>query len=184
MWEWSAEVLDSVCDHVVFAVPAGYEQGEGPWRVTGGASRSESVSFALDAAADAEIVVIHDAARPLVTRDLVERCIAEVRAGWDGAVAASPMVETVKETDGHGRVRMTLDRSSLWSIQTPQAFRAAALRDALGVPPEVLAAATDDAALVEAAGGSVRVVEAPRENLKITVPLDLQLAELLLSERC
>jgi 2-C-methyl-D-erythritol 4-phosphate cytidylyltransferase len=110
--------------------------------------------------------------------------VAEVAAGWDGAIAAAPVIDTIKETDGHGRVLLTLDRSSLWAIQTPQAFRAAVLRDALQAGAERLAAATDDASLVEAAGGSVRVVEAPRENLKVTVPLDLRLAEQLLAERC
>jgi 2-C-methyl-D-erythritol 4-phosphate cytidylyltransferase len=94
------------------------------------------------------------------------------------------VTDTIKQTDGHGRVLGTLDRSALWSIQTPQAFRATVLRGALDVAPEVLAAATDDAALVEGAGGSVRVVEARHENLKVTVPADLRLAELLLAERC
>jgi 2-C-methyl-D-erythritol 4-phosphate cytidylyltransferase len=184
MWEWSADVLGDLCDSVVFAVPAGYEEGEGPWRVRGGESRSESVSFALDVVPDADIVVVQDAARPLVTRELVERCIAQVQDGWDGAIAAAPVTDTIKETDGHGRVVRTLDRSALWSIQTPQAFRAAVLRRALEAEPHVLAGATDDASLVEGAGGSVRVVDAPRENLKVTVPADLRLAEQLLSERC
>jgi 2-C-methyl-D-erythritol 4-phosphate cytidylyltransferase len=119
-----------------------------------------------------------------VTRELVERCVAEVEAGWDGAIAAAPVTDTIKETDGHGRVLRTHDRSSLWAVQTPQAFRAAALRQALEADPDVLGAATDDASLVEAAGGSVRVVEAPRQNFKVTTAFDLRLAEQLLSERC
>jgi 2-C-methyl-D-erythritol 4-phosphate cytidylyltransferase len=94
------------------------------------------------------------------------------------------MTDTVKEADpGDRRVVRTLDRSVLWRIQTPQVFRAAVLRRALEAPDEALAAATDDAALVEAAGGVVRVVEAPAENIKVTRPVDLRLAEMLLAER-
>jgi 2-C-methyl-D-erythritol 4-phosphate cytidylyltransferase len=166
-------VLAQVCDRVIVAVPAGYEQ----LGVPGGASRSESVRNALAQAPDAEIVLVHDAARPLVTRELVERCIAEVRAGWDGAVAAAPVTDTVKQTDAAGQVVRTLDRSGLWAIQTPQAFRADALRRALDVDADTLAAATDDAALVEAAGGRVRVVDAPPENVKVTRPADLEAVE-------
>jgi 2-C-methyl-D-erythritol 4-phosphate cytidylyltransferase len=127
--------------------------------------------------------VVHDAARPLVTVDLVRRCIAGLE-GFDGAIAAAPVVDTIKEADGSGRVIRTLDRSVLWSIQTPQVFRADVLRRALDAPDDVLAAATDDASLVEAAGGSVRVVEAPADNIKVTRPVDLELAESLLRSRC
>ena len=77
----------------------------------------------------------------------------------------------------------TLDRSRLWAVQTPQVFRRAALDAVMAQPDDVLAAATDDASLVEAAGGTVRLVLAPRENLKVTTPLDLRVAELLLEER-
>jgi len=170
----------------VVAVPEGYEQqGEdGHERVRGGASRSQSVRNALDAAPEAEIAVVHDAARPLLTADLVERCIAAIHApGVTGAVAAAPVTDTIKEADGSGRVLRTLDRGSLWSIQTPQVFWAAPLRAALATDAATLAAATDDAGLVEAAGGTVAIVEAPRENLKVTTALDLRLAELLLSRR-
>src|SRR5215217_8185892 len=110
--EWSIDVLESVCDRVVLAVPEGWETGED--RVTGGAVRSASVR----AAPEASIAVVHDAARPLVTRELVEACIAAVRAGWDGAIAAAPMTDTVKEAGDGGRVTRTLDRSMLWRIQT------------------------------------------------------------------
>ena len=78
----------------------------------------------------------------------------------------------------------TLDRGRLWAVQTPQVFRADALRDALDAGPERLAAATDDATLVESAGGTVRLVEAPPENLKVTTPLDLRIAEAILQSRC
>jgi 2-C-methyl-D-erythritol 4-phosphate cytidylyltransferase len=180
--DWSLDVLESVCDRVVVAVPSGFE--EGPDRVVGGASRSASVRAALAAAPEATVAVVHDAARPLVSRDLVERCIAALDEGFDGAVAAAPVSDTIKEADPGMRVTRTLERSKLWAIQTPQVFRADVLRRALDVPEDVLAAATDDASLVEAAGGSVRVVEAPADNLKVTRPLDLELAEALLRARC
>jgi 2-C-methyl-D-erythritol 4-phosphate cytidylyltransferase len=175
--DWSLDVLRQVCERVVLAVPPGYEDGAD--RVRGGASRSESVRLALAAAPEATVAVVHDAARPLVTRELVERCI-EALPGWEGAIAAAPVTDTIKEADDGGRVLRTLDRSSLWSIQTPQVFDAGALRQALDVEDAVLAAATDDASLVEAAGGSVRVVEAPPENMKVTRRVDLMLAETLL----
>jgi 2-C-methyl-D-erythritol 4-phosphate cytidylyltransferase len=93
------------------------------------------------------------------------------------------MTDTVKEAAGDYRVTRTLDRSLLWRIQTPQAFAADVLRRALDVPDHVLAAATDDASLVEAVGGSVRVVEAPADNIKVTRPVDLELAAVLLRGR-
>ena len=175
-------MLRAVCDRVVVAVPPG--AGEGPDRVAGGASRSESVRNALAAAPEADVAVVHDAARPLVTPELVRACVAAVEEGWDGAVAAARVTDTIKEAGEGGRVERTLDRSRLWAIQTPQAFRAGALRRALDAPPDALAAATDDAMLVEAGGGSIRIVEAPPENLKVTGPLDLERAEALLKPRC
>src|SRR3954465_14120709 len=180
--DWSLDVLESVCDRVVVAVPAGYDEGSD--RVAGGASRSASVRSALTAAPEATVAVVHDAARPLVSRELVERCIAALDSGFDGAVAAAPVSDTIKEADGDGRVVRTLERARLWAIQTPQVFRAEVLRRALDVSDDVLAGATDDASLVEAAGGSVRVVEAPADNLKVTRPVDLELAEALLRARC
>jgi 2-C-methyl-D-erythritol 4-phosphate cytidylyltransferase len=177
--EWSVEVLHQVCDRVVVAVPPSHL--DLPDSVQGGESRSASVRNALDAAPEATIAVVHDAARPLVTRELVERCIDALQPGIDGAIAAAPMTDTVKEAAPDGRVVRTLDRSSLWAIQTPQAFRADVLRRALQRDAAALAAATDDAALVEEAGGTVRVVEAPRENIKVTHLTDLRIAEALLA---
>jgi 2-C-methyl-D-erythritol 4-phosphate cytidylyltransferase len=179
--DWSLDVLEAVCDRVVVAVPAGYD--EPPDRVVGGTCRSESVRLALAAAPEADVAVVHDAARPLLTRELVERCI-EALEGFDGVVAAAPVPDTIKEADASGRVVRTLDRSSLWAIQTPQVFRADALRRALDVDAATLAAATDDASLVELDGGTVRVVEAPADNLKVTRAIDLGLAEALLRARC
>ena len=104
--------------------------------------------------------------------------------GWDGAIAATPATDTIKQASAaYGRVERTLDRSVLWAIQTPQAFGGEILRRALDVDESVLAAATDDAALVEAAGGSVKVIEVAEPNLKVTSPADLELAEFLLGRR-
>jgi 2-C-methyl-D-erythritol 4-phosphate cytidylyltransferase len=171
--EWSLEVLEAVCDRVVVAAPADWLR---PGWVEGGPSRSASVRNALAAAPEARTAVVHDAARPLVTRDLVEACVGALM-GVDGAIAAAPVTDTVKETYPDGTVMRTLDRSRLWAVQTPQVFRAETLRRALDVDDEVLAAATDDASLVDAAGGSVRVVEAPPENFKVTTAADLARAE-------
>ncbi|MEX1142687.1 MAG: 2-C-methyl-D-erythritol 4-phosphate cytidylyltransferase [Thermoleophilaceae bacterium] len=184
--DWSVEVLGAVCERVVVAVPAGYEDAEvdGHERVAGGRSRSESVRNALAAAPEAEIAVVHDAARPMVTARLVERCVEAIHApGVDGAVAAAPVTDTIKEADASGRVLRTLDRGALWAIQTPQVFWTDRLRAALDVDDRALAAATDDAGLVEAAGGTVAIVEAPPENLKVTTRLDLRTAETLLAHR-
>ncbi len=182
MVEWSVEVLARVCDRVLVAAPDGY-LGE-PDRVAGGRSRSESVRNAVQAAPEASLFVVHDAARPLVTEELVRRCIEALGEGVDGAIAAARVTDTIKHADGAGRVVSTLERASLWAIQTPQVFRADALRRALDADAATLAGATDDASLVEAAGGRVDVVEARIENFKVTTALDLRMAEAVLSERC
>jgi 2-C-methyl-D-erythritol 4-phosphate cytidylyltransferase len=167
---------------VVVAAPLGLGEVPGAVVVPGGLERSHSVRNALRASGG-DPVLVHDAARPLVSVELIERCLAAVAAGADAAIAAAPVVDTTKEAGADGIVTRTLDRSRLWAVQTPQAFRRVALEAALAQPDEVLAAATDDASLVERAGGRVVVVEAPRENLKVTTPLDLRVAELLLAER-
>jgi 2-C-methyl-D-erythritol 4-phosphate cytidylyltransferase len=176
--EWSLDVLREVCDRVVVAVPPGTSWAGDS--VEGGPVRSDSVRRALAAAPEATTVVVHDAARPLLTAELVERCI-EGLDGVDAAIAASPVTDTIKEVGSDGRVLRTLDRSSLWAIQTPQVFKAAVLRRALDAPLERLAAATDDAALVEAAGGSVRVIESSPDNFKVTTARDLAIAARALS---
>jgi 2-C-methyl-D-erythritol 4-phosphate cytidylyltransferase len=187
MLDWSVEVLLEVCDRVVVAVPEGRQSpvaGGQCTLVKGGESRSASVRNALAAVPEADVAVVHDAARPLVTRELVERCLAALDPGVDGAIAAARMTDTVKEAASDGRVVRTLDRSTLWAIQTPQVFRAEVLRRALDTNEAALAAATDDAFLVEEVGGTVRVVEAPPENLKVTRDTDLAVAEALLRARC
>jgi len=179
MLEWSLDALRAApsIERVVVAVPPGVDYEGG---VAGGASRSVSVRNALAAAGDAEVVLVHDAARPLLDVDLVERCVAGLDGGADAVIAAAPVTDTVKEASD-GTVLRTLDRTRLWAVQTPQVFRRAALEAALDQPDDVLAAATDDAGLVEARGGVVRVVESSPRNLKVTTPTDLRLAELLLA---
>jgi 2-C-methyl-D-erythritol 4-phosphate cytidylyltransferase len=141
------------------------------------------VRAALREAGDAAVVVVHDAARPMVTPEIVQDCLDTLAAhDCDGAVAAAPVTDTIKEC-ADGRVVRTLDRSRLWAVQTPQVFRRAALQRALDQDHDAIGAATDDASLVEAMGGTVRIVDAPRENLKVTTELDLRVAEMLLRER-
>jgi 2-C-methyl-D-erythritol 4-phosphate cytidylyltransferase len=180
MVEWSVQAARTVARVVVVALPPGQAAPAGTLGAAGGPTRSHSVRNALAAAPKGDDpVVIHDAARPLVTPELFARVLAALEDA-DAAIAATPVTDTVKEVDDAGRVLGTLDRSRLWAVQTPQAFRRAALERALDVPDEILAAATDDAWLVERAGGTVRVVPAGRENLKITTSFDLRVAESLL----
>jgi 2-C-methyl-D-erythritol 4-phosphate cytidylyltransferase len=183
MVEWSIAALRSVAaiEQIVVALPPGVDAPAGTIGVEGGAERSHSVRAALAAAADNDVVLVHDAARPLVSASLVRACL-DALGDADAAIAAAPVTDTIKEC-ADGRVQRTLDRSRLWSVQTPQVFRRSALERALAQGDAVVGAATDDAALVEALGGVVRVVEAPRENLKVTTALDLRVAELLLRER-
>ncbi len=196
--QWSVDALRAVpaIEQIVVALPAGADAPAGvdppvgTSGVRGGRVRSESVRLALAAAdpgagRDGDLVLVHDAARPLVTAALVRATIVALEAdeSIDGAIAAAPMTDTVKRVGEDGVVRETLDRRELWAVQTPQVFRRAALERALDVPEEVLAKATDDAWLIERAGGRVAVVESSRENLKITTRHDLVLAEMLLASR-
>ncbi len=188
MLEWSLSALRAVTEvkTVVIALPS-TTSFSAPRRddvivVAGGATRSESVQAALAAAPDGDPVIVHDAARPLARPELFEQALLELaQSGADAVIAAAPVSDTIKQVadDGH-TVTRTLERSRLWAVQTPQVFRRTALERALDVPPDVLASATDDAWLVERAGGVVRVTEAPPENIKVTTPADLRLAEMLL----
>ncbi|HWW91475.1 MAG TPA: 2-C-methyl-D-erythritol 4-phosphate cytidylyltransferase [Solirubrobacteraceae bacterium] len=185
--QWSIDVLRSVAgiETIVLALPAGAPAPAGVTAVEGGAVRSESVRRALAAAPAGDPVLVHDAARPLLSAELAASVIAALQrdASADAAIAAAPVTDTVKRVDGGGAVSETLDRSELWAVQTPQVFRRAALERALDVAPEILAGATDDASLLERAGGRVIVVRASPENLKVTTPLDLEIAELLMARR-
>ncbi len=185
MLEWSIAALRAVAEveAIVVALPEGCVAPEGTIGVRGGATRSQSVLAALNAV-KGDPVIVHDAARPLLTADLVLAALRELAAhGCDAVIAAAPLADTIKEVGDDGVVTRTLERSALWAVQTPQVFRRAALERALSAADDVLAAATDDAWLVERDGGTVRVVAAPPENLKITTPGDMQVAELALRGR-
>ncbi len=185
MLEWSIAALRAVdaLTQIVVALPAGVAVPAGCVGVLGGAVRSDSVRAAFAAASpDGDPVLVHDGARPLVTPALVEAVLAAL-AGVDCAIAAAPITDTIKEAGADGLVTRTLDRSQLWSVQTPQVFTRAALEQALRLPAATVAAATDEAWLVERSGGRVRVVAAPPENLKVTTVLDLRVAERLLADR-
>ncbi len=144
--------------------------------VTGGATRAESVAAGLAEVPDvADVVLVHDAARPLASPELISRVLAGLSGDADGVVPAIPVPDTIKRTEGSS-VQETLDRRVLVAVQTPQAFTAASLRAAYDRPAAELQAATDCASLVELAG-TVVWVEGERSNIKITTPEDLRLAE-------
>jgi 2-C-methyl-D-erythritol 4-phosphate cytidylyltransferase len=168
--EWSLDAARGACDDVVTVVPPGTSGG-----VSGGATRSESVRAGLAAVPDdADVIVVHDAARPLASPALFAAVIDAVRGGADAAIPGVPVTDTVKRVDGE-RVVDTVDRDALVAVQTPQAFRADLLRKAHAGDAD----ATDDAALVEALGGTVVVVPGEAANIKVTTPQDLRIAEAL-----
>ena len=181
----SLERLDASdwVDAIVVAAPAGWEEpvillaeelgcAKVGACVTGGATRAESVRAALEEVADdAAAILVHDAARPLVTDDVIGRVLAPLSEGWDGAVPAVPLPDTVKRVRD-GAVVQTLDRSELVAVQTPQAFVASVLRDAFAGD---VATASDCASLVERRGGRIRVVEGDPRLVKVTSLADLEL---------
>ena len=151
--------------------------------VAGGAERSDSVRHGLEALpAEVDTVVIHDAARPLVSRELIEQVIALARSGT-GAIAALPATDTIHVVDDQGRIVQTPERAGLWQAQTPQAFPRTVIESAHRQALQEQLPATDDAALVVRYGGAVQVVRGEAHNLKITVPADVQFAEALLAAR-
>jgi len=172
-------------DFIVIAAPAEWEEpaillaeelgaGKVSSVVTGGASRSESVREALaEVADDAAVVLVHDAARPVLPEEVIERVLAPLSEGWDGVVPALPVSDTIKRVEGD-RVVETLPRGELVAVQTPQAFLTSILREALR---DDVANASDCASLVEARGGRVKVVEGDRRLLKVTSPEDLAVVE-------
>jgi 2-C-methyl-D-erythritol 4-phosphate cytidylyltransferase len=204
MVEWSIEACRAAGSvrSIVVACPPGQVHdlaADDFGVVEGGATRARSVANALEAV-DTEFVAIQDAARPLVTPELIEDVVATLAADPEaaGAIAATPVTDTIKRAatgwcsafspqergENVHRVESTLDRSRLWAAQTPQVFRVAALREALAAESESgAAAATDEAMLIEAAGERVLIHPSPAENFKVTTPLDLKLAESLLAER-
>jgi 2-C-methyl-D-erythritol 4-phosphate cytidylyltransferase len=196
---WSLEAMRAAASVtvVVVAAPPGSEQeleriaGEiagrpdergafHPIVVTGGESRAASVGHALaEVPARTEIVAVHDAARPLVTGELVDALVARLASDPSaaGVIAAAPVADTVKQVGEGELIEATVDRRGLWAAQTPQVFRADVLRAA---HDRDVSAATDDAALVEAGGGRVIVHEVVEPNLKVTTTADLAVAEALL----
>jgi 2-C-methyl-D-erythritol 4-phosphate cytidylyltransferase len=198
LYEWSLLALRQVraIEQIVIAMPPSHSDAAGGLEfaaqstphvlaVAGGQTRSESVRLALAAAGPGDPVLVHDAARPLVTPALAESVIDVLGAhrDADAAIAATPVTDTVKRVDHTGAVSETLSRNELWAVQTPQVFRRAALERALDVPEQELARATDDAWLIERQGGRVIVVAASDENIKVTTALDLRVAALLLGDR-
>ena len=136
--------------------------------VAGGATRSESVRAGLaEVAADALVVLVHDAARPLVSDEVIGRVLAPLAEGWDGAVPGLPISDTLKRVGDDGTVLETVERGALYAVQTPQAFLADVLRRAAD------GEATDCAGLVQAAGGRIKVVEGDPRLLKVTTADDL-----------
>lgn len=184
MVDWAVDAASKVSSGVVVVVPAeqasdaGFVAPLGATRVVaGGSTRSESVRRGLDAVPmDADVVCVHDAARPFAGEALFRSVIAAVGQRVDAAIPGIAVADTIKVVDDHGAVVSTPDRASLRAVQTPQAFRASALRAAHSTSPE----ATDDAAVVEANGGYVVVVQGDADNRKITAPDDLVWAK----ERC
>jgi 2-C-methyl-D-erythritol 4-phosphate cytidylyltransferase len=169
--DWSRETAAIVSEGVVVVLPAEHAEAEGG--VPGGTTRSESVRRGLAAVpAEATIICVHDAARPFASAHLFTEVIAHVVAGADGAIPALPVVDTIKQVDDRNEVVATPDRSSLVAVQTPQAFRSEILRRAHAGGGD----GTDDAALVEVAGGKVVVVAGEVMNRKLTTPEDFEWA--------
>jgi 2-C-methyl-D-erythritol 4-phosphate cytidylyltransferase len=190
MLEWSVSALRGVAEvrKIVIALPAGHldQAPAGTTAVVGGVMRSESVRAALEAGGDGDPVIVHDAARPLARAELFAAALSELeRAAADAVVCAAPVTDTIKQVGDDGyTVVATVDRDRLRAAQTPQVFRRVVLERVLReTSAEQLLAATDEAWLVERSGGRVVVLPAPPENIKITTPTDLRLAELLLEER-
>ena len=177
--DWAVTAAAAACEGVVLVLPADQVgrvalDVQPDAVVAGGASRSASVRAGLaEVPEGVDAVVVHDAARPLAHPGLFSAVLDALAQGADGAVAAVPVADTLKRVGADGRVVETVDRNGLWAVQTPQAFRLDVLRAAHAGEPE----ATDDAGLVEAAGGRVVVVAGDRRNLKVTDPADLALLE-------
>ena len=153
----------------------------------GGATRQASVTNGLLAmrseTEDDDWILVHDAARPGLTHDLLDKLIAFVKDDAVGGLLALPMVDTIKRSDGHGRAEMTVERSALWSAQTPQMFRHAQLLQALQQAQQQAKQITDEASAIEAMGHRPKLVEGCARNFKVTLPQDLLLAELIFKDQ-
>lgn len=149
--------------------------------IAGGATRAESVRLAMRSV-QSDLVVVHDAARPLATAELFDRVVTRLSSSdADGVIAAAPVADTLKQGGEGGEVQRTVDRSGLWAAQTPQAFRSERLRQAQAAGD--LEAATDEAWLIERAAGRVLLEPVDGPNLKVTTSADLAVAEALLGAR-
>jgi 2-C-methyl-D-erythritol 4-phosphate cytidylyltransferase len=207
MIEWSLDAVRAAgIEAIVVACPPGAERDDPELRslreagvelVDGGETRAASVANAL-ARVETEVVAVHDAARPLLDADLLLSVLATLASDPEaaGAIAAIPVTDTIKRASALSRTPFTLyegvngvrrvvegtvDRNELWAAQTPQVFRVAALRSALEAATEL--AGTDESVSVERAGGTVLIHPAVTENLKVTTPFDLRVAELILTGR-
>ena len=180
--DWALQAAQAVSEGVVLVVPpesAGRREAGVDAVVPGGSTRSASVRAGLAAVpGEADVILVHDAARPLAPVALFEAVVAAVQGGADCAIPGVAVSNTVKRVSGTHVVE-TVDRADLVEVQTPQGFSAAALRAAHAEEPD----ATDDAGLIEAAGGSVVVVPGEPSNLKLTHPHDLLVARALLEDR-
>lgn len=191
MLAWSLRALEAMTEieQIVVALPFGAGLppgcGERAIAVEGGATRSESVRCALEVSAQGGPVLVHDAARPLLTPAIARQVLSALDADdrAEAAIAPAAVTDTIKRLGDDGGVVETLDRSGLWAVQTPQVFHRGPLERALAEPPDVLARATDDAWLIERLGGRVVVAPIDAENLKVTTPRDLRRAEELLARR-
>lgn len=191
MVAWSLDALHAAgVERVTVVGPPGREGemravvGHRVEVVPGGSTRARSVAAGLDALpAGAARVLVHDAARPLVTAALIGM-VLQALEGADGAIAAAPLADTLKREGPPGEIRETVDRQGLWRAQTPQAFHRPVLAAAFAAADDdALDRATDCAWLVERAGGRVRLVDPGAPNLKVTTPSDLLVAEALLAGR-
>lgn len=193
----SLRVLEAVpaITHIILAVPetereyclheivTRYQLSKVTKIVAGGERRQDSVRHGLMAVQEGvEVILVHDAVRPLITSDVVERVIARAKE-TGAAIAAIPMRDTVKRVGQEGMIDATVDRTPLWLAQTPQAFRTGLLRDAHRKAHLERFDATDDAQLLEWMGFPVAVVEGSEENIKITRPQDLAVGEAILAAR-
>ena len=187
MVQWSIDVFAAMAEieRIVVALPPGTDAPPGVTGVEGGSSRSDSVRRALALAGAGDPVIVHDAARPLLTAEIARTTLAALEQSADAAaaIAAAPVTDTIKRVDERGGVHETLERGSLWAVQTPQVFRRKVLARALDVSQEVLAAATDDAWLIERLGERVVIADVKAENMKVTRPLDVEIAAKLLARR-
>ena len=151
--------------------------------VEGGQERQDSIYNALSKISeDIDLIAVHDAVRPFISEVLIKECY-ESATRFGGAIIAVPAKDTVKKVGGDYIIQNTPDRSELWQAQTPQIFQKDLLKKAYDSAIHEKFTGTDDASLVERIGGSVKVVEGDRRNLKITYPIDLKVAELILDER-